>query len=131
MQSPDVVNVPGRDATAFLDLFIRGNRDDQARKSEGSVLQALGLMNDPFIQNRIHATVNNGTNSYLANLLNLPADQLVSKLYIDVLSRYPSEQERALALAQVTKGTTTAQRRSAAEDFLWTLFNKVDFVFNY
>jgi hypothetical protein len=131
MQAPDVINMPGRDATAFLDLFIRGNRDDQPRKSEGSVLQALGLMNDPFIQNRIHATVNNGTNSYLANVLALPADQIVSKLYMDVLSRYPTEQERTLALAQLSKGTTTAQRRTAAEDFLWTLFNKVDFVFNY
>jgi hypothetical protein len=123
--------MPGRDATAFIDLFIRGNRDDQPRKSEGSVLQALGLMNDAFIQNRIHATVTAGANSYLQNVLALPADQMVNKLYIDVLSRYPNQQERALALAQLTKGTTATLKRTNAEDFLWTLFNKVDFVFNY
>lgn len=131
MQAPDVVNVPGRDATPFLDLFIRGNRDDQQRKSEGSVLQALGLMNDTFIQNRIRANVVNGNNSYLMNALALPNDQLVDKLFLDVLSRNPTEQERSLAIAQLAKATSTTQRRTNAEDFLWTLFNKVDFVFNY
>ncbi|MCU1327799.1 MAG: hypothetical protein JWN34_3169 [Bryobacterales bacterium] len=131
MQAPDVVNMPGRDATPFIDLFIRGNRDDQPRKSEGSVLQALGLMNDAFIQNRIHATVTAGTNSYLMNALALPADQLVSKLYLDVLSRNPSAEERTLALAQLNQSTNATLKRTNAEDLLWALFNKVDFVFNY
>ena len=58
MQAPDVVNMPdgGGAVSQFLDVFLRGNRDDQPRKSEGSILQALGLMNDNFIQSRIHAT---------------------------------------------------------------------------
>ena len=58
MQSPDVVNTPdgGGGVSQFLDAFLRGNRDDQPRKAEGSILQALGLMNDNFIESRIHAT---------------------------------------------------------------------------
>ena len=35
-----------------------------------------------------------------------------------------------LALAQLQSGGA-AQRKPNAEDLLWTLFNKVDFVFNY
>ena len=41
MQLPDTVNVPGGGATAFLDSFLRGNRDDNERKPDGSVLEAL------------------------------------------------------------------------------------------
>ncbi len=135
MQAPDVVNVPGADATAFIDLFLRGNRDDQPRKSEGSVLQALGLMNDAFVQNRIHATGSGATASFLMKLMSqspaLSDDQLIFALYLNVLSRYPSQAERNLALAQLTKGSTAAQKKTNTEDFLWTLFNKVDFTFNY
>ena len=30
----------------FLNAFLRGNRDDQPRKRDGSISQALDLMND-------------------------------------------------------------------------------------
>jgi len=127
--------MPGGDGTAFIDLFLRGNRDDQPRKVEGSVLQALGLMNDAFIQNRIHATGTGATASFLMKLMSqtppLSDDQLINTLYINVLSRYPNQQEKALAVTQITKGSTAAQKRTNTEDFLWTLFNKVDFTFNY
>ena len=53
MQLPDVVG--SRTATAtvsqFLDSFLRGNRDDQPRKTEGSILQALNLMNNNLVVN--------------------------------------------------------------------------------
>ncbi len=52
MQFPDVLNVEGT-TDAFLDSFLRGNRDDQPRKSEGSILQALNLMNSTIIENRL------------------------------------------------------------------------------
>ena len=132
MQAPDVVNMPdgGGAVSQFLDVFLRGNRDDQPRKSEGSILQALGLMNDNFIQSRIHATGSGATASFLMKLLPLTDEQLINTLYIDVLSRYPTQDEMTLAGAQLQKGGG-ANRRTNAEDLLWTLFNKVDFVFNY
>ena len=49
MQFPDVVNTERRRPTPFLDSFLRGNRDDQPRKSDGSILQALNLMNNNFV----------------------------------------------------------------------------------
>jgi hypothetical protein len=132
MQSPDVVNMPdnGGAVSQFLDMFLRGNRDDQPRKAEGSILQALGLMNDNFVQSRVHATGSGATASFLAKLLPLPDDQLVSTLFLDVLSRYPTADEQGLARDQLGKGGSAA-RKANAEDLLWTLFNKVDFVFNY
>jgi hypothetical protein len=133
MQAPDVVNMPdgGGAVSQFLDVFLRGNRDDQPRKSEGSVLQALGLMNDAFVENRIHATGTGATATYLTKLLGtLTDDALIDRLYMDVLSRHPSSDEKTLASAQLAKGGA-ASHKANAEDLLWTLFNKVDFMFNY
>jgi hypothetical protein len=141
MQAPDVVNMPdgGGAVSQFLDTFLRGNRDDQPRKSEGSILQTLGLMNDNFIQSRIHATGTGSTATYLMNALtSLSSDTaLVNKLFMDILSRPPNPDELTLALAELKTGAsssgavTATQRKTNAEDLLWTLFNKVDFVFNY
>jgi hypothetical protein len=134
MQSPDVVNMPdgGGAVSQFLDTFLRGNRDDQPRKSEGSILQALGLMNDNFIQSRIHATGTGAAATYLANFLNAGASDtaLVNRLFLDVLSRPPSPDEMTESLAELKLGGA-AQHKQDAEDLLWTLFNKVDFAFNY
>jgi hypothetical protein len=131
MQAPEVVNMPdGGAVSTFLNNFLRGNRDDQPRKSEGSILQALGLMNDNFVESRIHATGSGATASFLMNLLSLSNAQLVDTLYLDVLSRYPTTTEQNLALQELANGGATA-RKTNAEDLLWTLFNKVDFVFNY
>jgi hypothetical protein len=127
-----VVNVPdgGGAVSQFLDVFLRGNRDDQPRKSEGSILQSLDLMNDNFIQSRIHSTGSGATATYLATLITNGDIPLINRLYMDVLSRYPTDTELALATTQLETGGTT-KRTSNAEDILWTLFNKVDFVFNY
>jgi hypothetical protein len=132
MQAPDVVNMPdgGGAVSQFLDTFLRGNRDDQPRKEEGSILQALGLMNDNFVQSRIHATGSGATASYLEKLITLPDAALVNTLFLDVLSRQPNATELGQATVELESGGTAGRTR-AAEDLLWTLFNKVDFVFNY
>jgi hypothetical protein len=133
MQAPDVVNMPdnGGAVSQLMDVFLRGNRDDQPRKTEGSILQALGLLNDPFVQNRIHATGTGATATFLAKqLLSYGDDALVNNLFMYVLSRPPAAEEKAAAMAQLAKGTA-ANHKANAEDLLWTLFNKVDFIFDY
>ena len=63
MQLPDITG-PGGDSQTVLDNFFRGNRDDNPRRSDGSILQALTLMNNNFIVQRSRAT---GTNSEQAD----------------------------------------------------------------
>ncbi len=56
MQIPEPLNLPdgGNGAVNnFLNAFLRGNRDDQQRKGDGSISQALDLMNDNFVMNRV------------------------------------------------------------------------------
>ena len=52
----------------------------------------------------------------------------MSTLYLNVLSRYPSDDEMAKSVSGLQKEAT---RKQGAEDLLWSLYNKVDFIFNY
>src|SRR6185312_131901 len=134
MQAPDVVNMPdgGGAVSQFEDVFLRGNRDDQPRKEEGSILQTLGLMNDNYVQSRIHSTGSGATASFLTNQLSTyKGPMLVDNLYLNVLSRLPSSTEMTQVLNQLAVGGTAAAYKTDAEDVLWTLFNKLDFAFNY
>lgn len=111
----------------FLNSFLRGNRDDQVRKGDGSLTQALSLMNDNFVVSRTKTTTVSGQQSTLMKLNQLGSDQLVDTLYMMVLSRPPRADEKKTALLSLQSGA----RNQKAEDLLWTLYNKVDFIFNY
>ena len=82
-------------------------------------------MNDPFLMTRTKST--GPATGLLPQNINLPNDQLVNKLFITVLSRYPTSAEMTAATNILTTGT----RSQSAENLLWSLYNKVDFVFNY
>ena len=132
MQLPDVkVEPDGNGAVSqFLDTFLRGDRDLTARKEDGSILQALDEMNSSVVENRIKSTGSGLTGSNLVALLNsgIPDSQLVSQLYLTVLSRYPTATELQTAQSYLA---TNPNHGQAAEDLFWSLFNKVDFTFNY
>jgi hypothetical protein len=125
MQLPDT-QTPGGAVGAFLDTFLRGDRDENPRRRDLSVAQALDLMNDPFVIARSRASNPNGM---LARLLASEVDNetFVRTLYMSVLSRYPTSDEVVTSVNLLASGP----RRQRAEDLLWSLYNKVDFVFNY
>src|SRR5579885_2512930 len=129
IQFPETAGMPAGNAAVvqFLDAFLRGNRDDQQRRGDGSISHALDLMNDNFIMSRIRATGSGASASLLARSLSLPDDQLVNNLFLAVLSRYPTPAEMSTALANLQSGDRTQE----AQNLLWSLYNKVDFVFNY
>ena len=125
MQLPDT-QTPGGAVGAFMNTFLRGDRDENPRRGELSVAQALDLMNDPFVIQRVRASTASGL---VARLLAAQKSnqEMVEALYLTVLSRRPTFEEslKATSLLQ------TGNRRAQAEDILWSLYNKVDFVFNY
>jgi hypothetical protein len=135
MQFPDVQNIPraGRrrrdgnlsfDAAGLLDAFLRGDREETPRSGEATIMQALHLMNNALVVERVHASQANGA---LAALLNESDPTLVTALYLRVLSRYPTPEELAAGVQLVGSGN----RVENAEDLMWSLYNKVDFIFNY
>jgi hypothetical protein len=130
MKLPDVVNLPGNAAMrSWLDSFFRGNRDNEPRKAEGSTLQVLNLMNDSFVLSRTRAAGRGDNANMLMKLLTSGStnEQIVSTLFLNVLSRYPTDAEKSTALAALGSGN----RQQKAEDLMWALYNKVDFFFNY
>ena len=125
MQLPDTVT-PRRSVGEFLNTFLRGDRDENPRRGDLAVTQALDLMNDPVVIERVQASRRRGL---VARLLSSGRTdgELIAELFLNVLSRYPTQDEY-VASARILQ---SSDRRSAAEDLIWALYNKVDFIFNY
>jgi hypothetical protein len=127
MQLPDTIEPRGNGVVQFLNSFIRGDRDVKPRSQEPSIQQALSLMNNNFVMSRIH---NNNAGSNVQKILSnasTPAADIVKQLYLNTLSRNPSQAE----LDRLTPLFTSMGRREAAEAIQWSLLNKMDFIFSY
>ena len=122
MMLPDPLE--GGPYATMLNNFGRGNRDDQPRTSESSIVQALKLMNDPIITDRIKSTASGST---LQKLLGSTKDPgtIADSLYLAVLSRYPSGPERAVAIEYLGSGDVAKQ----SETLQLALINRLDFLF--
>ena len=123
MQFPEPFAMPlyDGDARRFLDAFLRGNRDDQLRRQDGSILEALAMMNSPFVDTHVRVD---------SSLLAKTDAELIRTLFLNVLSRYTTDDEMSKSAAALA-AAGTGNRTEAAQDLLWSLFNRVDFIFNY
>jgi len=65
----------------------------------------------------------------LATAATMANDQAINMLFLNVLSRNPTSSEMSQAMGNL--GGTGAARNAQLENLLWSLYNKVDFVFNY
>jgi len=93
-----------------------------ADEVEGSIPQALMLMNNPQIQRKIQAQ---GTNLLARILSAYPADNDALRIvYLRTLSRKPTDREREKALKYIHK---VGRRAEAYEDLLWALLNSTEF----
>ncbi|MGZ6988264.1 MAG: DUF1549 domain-containing protein [Thermoanaerobaculia bacterium] len=129
-QLPDVQEPGGRTVPGnFLNVFLRGDRDGDARSNEFSISQSLVLLNDTTVTSRIKS----GAPGSMVNKLiaaNATPAGIVTSLYLSTLSRNPSAAELAAGVAffSTTPGETKAQ---IAEDLQFALLNKLDFLYNY
>jgi hypothetical protein len=124
----------GAENATFLAAFLPGNRDDQPRRPDAAIQQALALMNDTSLTNKLVSSATAGTGgtpTLLARGLAFPANaDLINTLYINILSRFPTVAENQSANSLLGSATGTA-RMQKAQELMWTLYNKVDFMFNY
>ena len=96
MQFPDTKESGSNSAVgAFLNAFGRGDRDTMSRRSDGSILQSLDMLNSPVVLERIHK---NNQGSRVATLLSQTSDPqtILWDLFMNTLSRPPTDQEIAL-----------------------------------
>jgi hypothetical protein len=89
---------------------------------EGSVSQALLMMNNPVINQRIQARGSN----LLAKLLqsNPGNDEALAALYLHALARRPTEREVKKCQEYLAQA---GNRAEGFEDILWTLLNSTEF----
>ena len=127
MQFPDT-REPRTNAgvVQFLNAFGRGDRDQTLRNVSGSLLQGLNMMNNNFVMSRIHAS-NDGSNVQRLLRTTTESAQIIEELYLATLSRFPSEQE--LAVASDVMRQTGVQR--GTELVQWSLLNTAEFLFSY
>ena len=121
-----------RTPNVFLDTFGRPdpNQDPPCERiGEGSVTQALHLMNAPNLQDKIQNE--DGLAARLAKSDATP-ESIVDRLYLTCFARSPSEREREVALKLFADAETrkpgSKPRRTAVEDLLWALLNTAEFV---
>jgi hypothetical protein len=123
MQLPETAIEP----KPFMQAFLPGNRDDQPRRPDGAIQQALVLMNDSFLVGKLTSTGSGATQSLLSKALAGTNANLIYLLYINILSRNPTAAETQAANTLLASGNLTQK----AQELMWTLYNKVDFMFNY
>jgi hypothetical protein len=123
MQLPDTTE--GGAFRAMLNNFGRGNRDDDPRSSDSSIVQALTLMNDNNVVTRVRAS---NAASNVAKTLAATKDPatIADTLYLNTLSRFPDANERNAAVTYLKSGDLTKK----TEDLQFALLNKLEFLFN-
>ena len=112
----------------FLRLFgrpVRKSTCECERNVEPSVAQVLHLLNSE----RVNAKLSHESGAVAKLVRKLPDDAaLVEELYLSIYSRYPSDDERQIAVKHLQ--AAPSQRRQATEDLMWTMLNSMEFVFN-
>jgi hypothetical protein len=113
----------------FLKLFgrpVRQSACECERNGEASVAQVLHFLNSP----EIHAKLSHeGGQVKRLVVANADDGKLAEELYLTFYSRFPSDDERRLAVEYLA--ARTDQRRRAAEDLAWTMLNSLEFIFNH
>jgi hypothetical protein len=92
---------------------------------EPNLSQALHLLNGDTTQDRIRQ------GKLVETMLSAgkSPEEVVSSLYLTVLSRLPSDMEREKLLAAVA--ADPAKVRECLEDVFWALLNSKEFIFNH
>lgn len=124
LQMPDPLEGRRVTATNFINNFGRGDRDETARSNDSSIVQALAMLNDQTVIQRVRRTTANSTVNKVLAASSDPGT-ITDQLYLATLSRKPTAQERQIAVDYLKAGTL-AER---AEDLQFVLLNSLEFLF--
>jgi hypothetical protein len=118
----------GSISSAFLDLFGKPARDsglESERNNRSSDAQRLHMLNSTHVQRKIQQG---------PKLVAMMQDaknprEMVSQLYLTVLSRYPTDEEWKVVAAHAQSGAPRGQ--AAAVDLAWGLINSAEFLYRH
>jgi hypothetical protein len=128
-EQPSIDLADGSITSQFLEMFGRPARDtglESERSNQPTDAQRLHLLNSTHVQDKIERgpRLNGLTRTAKGN-----RDMLIDMIYLNVLSRFPTQDESAVAKAYFqTDGVTAAQ---AANDVVWALINTKEFLYRH
>jgi hypothetical protein len=131
LQTMDPDDLNGKDVkplAELLDSFGHYNRyavGDDSSGTKASVLQASILMNNPLIRERVKARKGSRLLALLEAEPPRSNGDIVEELFLATLSRFPTEKEKEIAVKLLQE-----YRTIGAEDLLWALINRFEFIAN-
>jgi len=119
----------GSITSQFLEMFGRPARDtglESERNNQPTDSQRLHMLNSSHVQDKIDRS--SRINTLVKNAKgNRP--QLIGDVYLTILSRYPSQEE--LAVAEQYLQTRGLGLRQATSDLVWALINTKEFLYRH
>ncbi len=125
-RSPEDLGGDLAEVGRFLGSFGQSNRSRGVKSLKGNIVQASLLLNSKIVKEKVKAEPGSRVHELLNQEPQLSNEEIVEELFLSVLSRRPSAEETKLAVNQIQR-----YRTQGAEDVLWALLNKLDFVFHY
>ncbi len=111
---------PDRNISRAVDREFRHDPSIPQRDLEGTIQQALFLMNNTTLQNKLN------TGKLKKRLLTVKQPRsMLTQLYLAVLARRPTDSEFARGLKHMRQA---ANQSEAIEDLLWVLVNSTEFL---
>ena len=107
-------------------LAFGTDENDESTTFNGTIPQALMMMNGELVQNAINANKGSYLNTVLADKGN--EQTKLRELYMSALSRLPTSKEIQAAKTLVKRAKTPIE---GYQDLFWALLNSNEFIFNH
>lgn len=107
-------------------LAFGTDENDESTTFNGTIPQALMMMNGELVQNAISTSKGSYLNTVLSDKGNEQAK--LRELYMSTLSRIPTSKEIAAAKGLIKKAKTPIE---GYQDLFWALLNSNEFIFNH
>ncbi len=112
------------------DFLLRFTGQDRSTETPTTILQALHLMNGPFMA-RAASLEYNRTLATIADAVKISTPRRLETLFLVALSRKPTEAELKRLVPYVDRGGPTGNPKKALADIFWALLNTAEFRLNH
>jgi hypothetical protein len=122
LQSPFFQDYQGSHRKLYDLLQTLGQTDrEELPQDRSSLMQVANLLNHKLVTDRVTAAKGSNLETLLSKA---DDDEIIDQLFLRTLSRLPDNRER-----EVARRAFKSNRTEGAEDLLWALINRVEFLF--
>jgi hypothetical protein len=121
---------PSRRGSPREEFISRFTGQERSTETPTTILQALHLMNGPFMM-RAASLEHNRSLGTIADAVKISTPRRLETLFLVVLSRKPTEAELKRLVAYVDRGGPTGSPKKALADIFWALLNCAEFRLNH